>query len=67
MKPSFVIIFFLGLSVFSYSQKTDNKLQHQLNDVIKGFNGDLGVYVKDIRTGKTVSDRKSTRLNSSHG
>ena len=60
MKPSFVIIFFLGLSVFSYSQKTDNKLQHQLNDVIKGFNGDLGVYVKDIRTGKTVSINADT-------
>ena len=60
MKFSFIIIFVYGLSVFSFSQKTDNKLQIKLKEVIKGFNGDLGIYVKDLKTGKTVSINADT-------
>ena len=60
MIRAFIIIIFFGVSVFSYSQKTDNKLQHRLNDVMKGFDGDIGIYVKDFRTGKTVSINADT-------
>ena len=50
-------IFYFGIS---YSQRTDNKLQSKLKEAIKGFNGDIGIYVKNLRTGKTVSINADT-------
>ena len=41
--------------VFSFAQKVDNKLQKKIEETIKGFNGDIGIYVKNLRTGKTAS------------
>jgi beta-lactamase class A len=38
-----------------YAQKTDQKLQQKIEDMIKGFNGDIGVYVKNLKTGKTIA------------
>ena len=35
-------------------QKIDKKLQARIEQTIQGFNGDIGIYVKDLRTGKTV-------------
>jgi len=37
-----------------YSQKTDKKLQNEIVDQIKGFHGDVGIYVKDLKNGKEV-------------
>src|SRR4026209_431831 len=39
---------------FLFGQKADNKLQKKIEEAIKGFNGDIGIYVKNLRTGKTV-------------
>lgn len=50
-------LFLLGcclLSLTAIAQKTDKKLQIKIEDAIKGFNGDIGIYVKNLRTGKTV-------------
>ncbi len=50
-------LFLLGcclLSLTAIAQKTDKKLQVKIEDAIKGFNGDIGIYVKNLRTGKTV-------------
>ena len=48
MKKSF-LLFCLGLCVFtSYGQ---NKLQQGISDLVKGFHGDVGIYVKNLRTG----------------
>ena len=41
-------------TIFLFAQKTDKKLQSKIEDAIKGFNGDIGIYVKDLRNGKTV-------------
>jgi beta-lactamase class A len=41
-------------------QKTDKKLNKKLQDAIAGFNGDIGIYVKDLRTGKTVAINADT-------
>ena len=60
MKPAIIILFLLGLSIFPFSQKTDKKLQRQINEALKGFNGTIGVYVKDVKTGKTVSINADT-------
>lgn len=38
-----------------YAQKTDQKLTKQIEGLIKGFNGDIGIYVKSLKTGKIVA------------
>jgi beta-lactamase class A len=40
--------------LLSLAQKTDKKLQGKIEEAIHGFNGDIGIYVKNLRTGKTV-------------
>jgi beta-lactamase class A len=55
---------FLSLSLLNYiianGQKTDKKLNEKLQEAITGFNGDIGIYVKNLRTGKTVSINADT-------
>lgn len=45
---------------FLFGQKNNNKLQKQIEEAIKGFNGDIGIYVKNLRTGKIVSVNADT-------
>ncbi|MCZ4244874.1 serine hydrolase [Pedobacter punctiformis] len=47
----------LCLSIFTLSaqEKVDQKLQLKLNEIVKGFQGDVGIYVKNLKTGKTAS------------
>lgn len=57
---------FCWLLLFSLSvllvqaQKTDRKLQAQLAQLLEGFNGVAGVYVKDLKTGKTAAVNADT-------
>jgi len=44
----------------SFSQTTDKKLFKKLSDSIQGFNGDIGIYVKNLHTGKTVAINADT-------
>ena len=37
------------------AQKTDQKLQRKVEELIKGFQGDIGIYVKSLKTGKVVA------------
>ncbi|NOT50891.1 MAG: serine hydrolase [Chitinophagaceae bacterium] len=48
------------LPVFLLAQKTDKKLDAKLREAISGFNGDIGVYVKSLRTGKIVAINADT-------
>ena len=50
-----VILFLVVAPVFSQAQKTDKKLQAKVSEAIAGFNGDIGIYVKNLRTGKVVA------------
>ncbi|MEQ1676419.1 MAG: serine hydrolase [Chitinophagaceae bacterium] len=50
----------LTLPLFAAAQKTDKKLQATLQEAIRGFNGDIGIYVKNLRTGKVVSINADT-------
>lgn len=55
--------FFLCLSflvVVAAAQKTDNKLLSKLTEALQGFNGDVGVYVKELKTGKIVAINADT-------
>ena len=59
MKKIFFTFLFC-LPLLAFSQKTDKKLQSKLQDAISGFNGDIGIYVKNLRTGKTVAINADT-------
>src|SRR5258706_3818573 len=60
MTKCFVLFFSLLTCMVSCAQKTDKKLNKKLQEAISGFNGDIGIYVKSIRTGKTVAINADT-------
>jgi len=53
-----LIIFFITGSCIA--QKTDKKFKTKILELIKGFNGDIGVYVKDLKNDKIVSINADT-------
>lgn len=56
-----ILLFILAIAgLYPNAQKTDKKLQHQLEKLVTGFRGDIGIYVKDLRTGKTCSINADT-------
>jgi beta-lactamase class A len=52
-----VVVLFLSIHFnTSFAQlKKNKKLQKKIESLVKGFNGEIGVYVKDIRKNKIVS------------
>lgn len=42
------------------AQKTDKKLQRQLETLVQGFDGDMGIYIKSLKTQKIVSINADT-------
>ena len=54
MKQLFTFIIVISL-LPAQAQKINKKLQHQLEVMTAGFKGDVGVYVKDLHTGKVAS------------
>ena len=60
MRKIVSIVLCLHCTIFLFGQKNDKKLQSKIEEAIKGFNGDIGIYVKDLRNGKTVSINADT-------
>jgi len=60
MKKLFLLFLCLHGIAFLFAQKIDNRLQNKLEEAIQRFNGDIGIYVKNLRTGKTVSINADT-------
>jgi len=54
MKQLFSFILLVSL-VPAQAQKVNKKLQHTLENLTTGFKGDIGIYVKDLHTGKIAS------------
>ena len=50
-----LILSFLSSFLFAQKEKTDVKLNQILTEMAKGFNGDVGIYVKNLKTGKVAS------------
>jgi beta-lactamase class A len=49
------ILAFLFFSIqANHAQQVDRKLEGQIRELISGFRGDIGVYIKTLRTGKSV-------------
>jgi beta-lactamase class A len=49
-----------GICFNALAQRTDKKLQRQVEELIKGFNGDIGVYIKNLNNNKVVSINADT-------
>ena len=50
--------YFLAILFFPFllsAQKTDKALQKKLEQAITGFNGDVGIYVKNLKNGKIAA------------
>lgn len=43
------------ISISSAAQKTDRKLEDKLRQLTADFKGDVGIYLKQLKTGKTVA------------
>ncbi len=55
-----VLLLWLVTPLVSFSQKTDKKLSSKVQDAIRGFNGDIGIYVKNLKNGKLVAINADT-------
>lgn len=60
MKRFELALCFMLFFLFSTAQRTNHKLQTRLEEAIKGFNGEVGVYVKELRTGKIIAINADT-------
>jgi len=49
------LFFFLLLTINTFAQKTDRKLTKKIENLLTGFNGTVGVFVKNLQTNKCVS------------
>lgn len=54
MNKIFIILLTICIPLISFAQKTDQKLQNKLIELVDGFNGDVGIYVKNLKTGKVA-------------
>ncbi len=59
---SLTIIFNLAIHINAFSQNfyEDTKLKSKLEETLKGFNGDVGIYVKNLKTNKFVAINADT-------
>jgi beta-lactamase class A len=62
MKIILLLIIFFAKFYSAKSQKiiTDKKLTSKIEELVKGFNGDVGVYVKSLKTNKIVAIKADT-------
>ena len=56
----FLLLVCSGSLLAQPAEKTDTKLTAAVQDLIKGFRGDIGIYIKDLKTGKTVAINADT-------
>ncbi len=59
MKQKLLYLFLL-FPVMAIAQKTDKKLQLQIENLVKGFKGDIGIYVHDLKHNKKVAINPDT-------
>ena len=55
MRKLAVLLMTFIVATVSFAQKTDKGLQRKVEALLQGFNGDVGVYVKNLKNGKTVA------------
>ncbi|MGV3528205.1 MAG: serine hydrolase [Flavisolibacter sp.] len=60
MKRIILPLLLLIVVGFAQAQKTDKKLQREIEAMISGFHGDIGVYVKDLKKNRIVAINADT-------
>lgn len=61
MRKIIAIAFLLASSLFvSAQERIDKKLNSKLQELVKGFQGDIGIYVKNLKTGKIAQINADT-------
>lgn len=56
----FLSLLLLLSTNLSFGQKTDRKLQSIIEQSVKDFNGDIGIYIKNLHTGKIFAINADT-------
>lgn len=51
----FITVLLCCICVLGKTQKVDKKLQAKVQEVLKGFKGDVGVYIKDLKKNRIVA------------
>jgi beta-lactamase class A len=54
------LLIFLFLPMLVFPQKRDKRLQAQIEEIFKGFHGEVGIYVKNLKTSKIVAINADT-------
>jgi beta-lactamase class A len=60
MKPVVAVISFLLVFLFSAAQQKDKRLQRQVEELLREFHGDVGVYIKDLKSNRIVAVNQDT-------
>jgi beta-lactamase class A len=60
MRAALLLLIFLFPCFFLKAQKTDRVLTEKLQALLNGFQGDAGIYVRHLRTNKTVAINADT-------
>ncbi len=60
MKSIQVLLAVCFFTATTIAQTTDKKLTAKIEQLISGFNGDVGIYVKSLKTGKVVAINADT-------
>lgn len=60
MKRVFFFLFSFFILLQLPAQRLDKKLQKQIEEITKGFGGDIGIYIKNLKNGKTVAINADT-------
>jgi beta-lactamase class A len=60
MKQCLLVLLMVSCFTVSIAQKVDKKLSARIAETISGFNGDIGIYIRNLRTGKVVQINADT-------
>jgi beta-lactamase class A len=60
MKKIWLFLLCFPLLLAAQQPQTDKKLQVKVQNLLTGFSGDVGVYIKSLKTGKTVAINADT-------
>lgn len=53
-------LFIISPNLLNAQSRTDKKLQKSIESLVQGFNGEVGIYIKNLRTNKTASYHADT-------
>lgn len=55
MRKAFFLAAACILVLQAHAQKRDKKLQQQVESLVQGFGGNIGIYIKNLKNGKVVA------------